>query len=233
MIEHGWTKPLTIKELPVDERPREKMLANGPAAMSNAELLAILLRTGTSRDSAVRLGEQLLVKHGGLTGLGALSPGEICKLKGVGIAKAVSVAAAVEIGKRMAAADRADKPVVRSPQDVADIMMPRLRYEKKEKFVVLLLSTKNHVLASPVISVGTLNASLVHPREVFREAITNNAASVILVHNHPSGDPAPSVEDIALTEKMAEAGCLLDISVRDHIIIGDGKYVSLKETGIL
>jgi DNA repair protein RadC len=226
-------KPLMIKDLPSDERPREKLLLSGPGALSNAELIAILLRTGTRQDSAMRLAEQLLVKHGGLAGLGGISPREICKVKGIGGAKAVAVAAAVELGKRLSALGAGERAVVRSPQSVADLLMPRLRYETKEKFIVVLLSTKNHVLATPTISVGTLNASLVHPRELFREAINYNAAAVILVHNHPSGDPSPSQEDIALTRKMIEAGCLLDISVLDHVIIGDGKYVSLKEKGIL
>lgn len=229
----GNEKPLMMKDLPADERPREKLLLNGPGALSNAELIAILLRTGTRQDSAMRLAEQLLVKHGGLAGLGGISPREIAKVRGIGGAKAVAVAAAVELGKRLGAMATGERPVVRSPQSVADLLMPRLRYETKERFVVVLLSTKNHVLATPTISVGTLNASIVHPRELFREAINYNAAAVILVHNHPSGDPSPSQEDIALTKKMIEAGCLLDISVLDHVIIGDGKYVSLKEKGIL
>ncbi|MDR3562856.1 MAG: DNA repair protein RadC [Negativicutes bacterium] len=222
-----------IKELPADERPREKLLANGPAVLGNAELIAILLRTGSQSDSALRLAERLLVKHGGLAGLGGISPQEISKIKGIGSAKAVAIAAAVELGKRLSLMAGAERVVIRSPQDAAELMMPRLRYETKEKFIVMLLSTKNHVLASPTISVGTLNASIVHPRELFREAITHNAAAVILVHNHPSGDPSPSQDDIALTAKIAEAGRLLDISVVDHVIIGDGKYVSLKEKGIL
>jgi DNA repair protein RadC len=226
-------RPLRIKELPLDERPREKLLANGPAVMSNAELIAILVRTGTKKDSALRLAERLLVKHGGVGGLGGVSALEMSKIKGIGTAKAVTIAAAVELGKRQGLFAGAERLVIHSPQDVADLMMPRLRYENKEKFVVVLLSTKNHVLASPTVSIGSLNASIVHPRELFREAINHNAAAVILVHNHPSGDPAPSQEDIALTAKMNEAGRLLDISVVDHVIIGDGKYVSLKEKGIL
>lgn len=226
-------KALMVKELPADERPRELLLAKGPAALSNADLIAILLRTGTSRESVVRLAERLLAKHGGLAGLGGLTPQEMSKVKGIGPAKAAGVAAAVELGKRLAGLAGAERPVVRSPADAAELMMPRLRYEKRELFAALLLSTKNHVLAAPVLTAGTLSASVVDPRQLFREAINHNAAAVILVHNHPSGDPTPSGEDIALTRKMAEAGRLLDISVLDHVIIGDGKYVSLKETGIL
>jgi DNA repair protein RadC len=226
-------KAVTVKDLPADERPRELLLAKGPASLSNAALLAILLRTGTSRESVIRLAEQLLAKHGGLAGLGRLAPEEMSRLKGIGPAKAVTVAAAVELGKRLAALAGSERPVIRSPRDAADLVLPRLRFEKKELFVVLLLSTKNHVLAMPTLAVGTLSASVVDPRDLFREAINHNAASVVLVHNHPSGDPAPSDEDIALTRKMIEAGKLLDISVLDHLIIGDGKYVSLKEKGIL
>lgn len=229
----SFDKPLTIKELPADERPREKFLTVGAEAMSNAELIAILLRTGSHKDSAVRLAERLLVMFDGIVGLSKLSPPEITKIKGIGVAKAVAIGAAVELGKRMNLQTGAKRQIIHSPKDVADLMMPRLRYENKEKFIGVLLSIKNHVLATPTISIGILNAAIVHPRELFREAINNSAAAVILVHNHPSGDPQPSQEDISLTVKMIEAGRLLDISVVDHVIIGDGKYVSLKEQGIL
>ena len=227
------TKKLMMKDLPLDERPREKMLVNGADNLSNAELIAILLRTGTSHESALRLAEQLLYKYQGLAGLGVLSPQEISHMHGIGIAKAVTIAAAIELGKRMSILPMGNRPVIRSPQDAADLMMPRLRYENKEHFIVLLLSTKNHVLAAPTISIGSLNASLVHPRELFRAAINNSAAAVILIHNHPSGDPSPSQEDISLTKRLLDAGRILDISVLDHVIIGDGKYVSFKEKGII
>lgn len=226
-------RPLTVKDLPVGERPRELLLAKGPAALSNAGLLAILLRTGTSRESVIRLAEQLLAKHGGLAGLGRVAPQEMSRIKGIGPAKAVTVAAAVELAKRLAQLAGSERPVVRSPRDVAELVLPRLRFETKELFVAIYLSTKNHVLATPTLAVGTLSASLVDPRALFREAINHNAASVVLAHNHPSGDPSPSEEDVLLTRKLAAAGKLLDISVVDHLIIGDGKYVSLKEKGIL
>jgi DNA repair protein RadC len=228
-------KPLMLKELPSDERPREKMLAKGSAALSNAELLAILLRTGTKADSVLRLAERLLKKHEemGLAGLAVLTPQEMSRIKGIGLAKAVTISAAVEIGKRLASLVPGDRPVIRSPLDAANYMMPKLRFEAKEHFIVILLSTKNHIIATPTISVGTLNASLVHARELFKEAINYSAASVILIHNHPSGDPSPSKEDIELTQKLVQAGKVLDISVLDHVIIGDNKYVSLKEKGII
>ena len=231
-------KPLMIKELPVEERPREKMLIKGPQALSNAELLAVLLRTGRAEESAMRLAERILDQFrlegmDELYSLGRLAPRELRRIKGVGFAKAVTIAAAVELGKRMAMLGSGRQAIIRSPQDAAALLMPRLRYEAKELFLAIMLSTKNHVLGWPVVSMGTLNASIVHPRELFREAITFSAASVILVHNHPSGDPTPSGEDIALTKKLVEAGSFLEIPVLDHVIIGDGKYVSLKEKGIL
>lgn len=226
---------LTIKELPEDERPREKLLVKGPQALSNAELLAILIRTGTVRDSAVGVAQRLLKKYQatGLAALSVISPHELSKEDGIGPAKAVAISAAIELGKRINEKSGAERPIIRSPHDAANLMMPRLRFETKEQFIVLMLSTKNHVLAMPVISVGTLNASIVHPREVFRQAINFSAAAMILVHNHPSGDPSPSKEDIDLTAQMVEAGKILGINVLDHVIIGDKRYVSMKEKGII
>lgn len=228
-------KPLMMKEIPEDERPREKMLIHGAQALSNAELLAILLRTGTRQEPVVSLAQRILKQFegAGLSALAAVKPQELSKVKGVGAAKAVAVMAAIELGTRLHSQAAAERSVIRSPQDAAELMMARLRYEPREHFMALLLSTKNHIIATPVISVGSLNASIVHPRELFREAIRYSAASVILIHNHPSGDPAPSQEDIALTKKLAEAGQLLDIAVLDHVIIGDNRYVSLKEKGII
>ncbi|MGI6092111.1 MAG: DNA repair protein RadC [Veillonellaceae bacterium] len=226
---------LTIKELPEDERPRERLLVKGPQALSNAELIAILLRTGTKRDSAVSVAQKLLKKYeeAGIAVLSGLTPQELTLEDGIGPAKAVTIAAAVELGKRINNLAAAERPVIRSPQDAAYLMMPRLRFETKELFIAILLSTKNHVLATPIISTGILNASIVHPRELFRQAINFSAAAVILVHNHPSGDPSPSKEDIDLTNQMIAAGKLLGINVLDHVIIGDKRYVSLKEKGII
>lgn len=235
MTAENETRVLTIKELPLNERPREKMLKNGPAALSDAELLAILLRTGTKQDSAIRLAEKLLkmYENKGLGSCDDLSLHEMGQLKGIGPVKAITVAAAIELGKRLNRASLGKRPVIRKPQEVADFMMAQLRYETKEHFILMILSTKNHVLATPTISTGSLNASVVHPREVFREVIHYPAAAVILVHNHPSGDPTPSQEDIVLTKKLVESGKILDISVLDHVIIGDSRYVSLKEQGII
>ena len=229
------SKPLMIKELPKEDRPREKMLTKGAQALSNAELVAILLRTGTKNDSVLRVAERLLKKYEeyGVVALSSLGPQELSKIKGIGPVKAVTIVAAIELGKRLSCQASADKPVIRAPGDAANLMMARLRYEPREHCIIILLSTKNHVLATPTISIGSLNASIVHPRELFREAINHSAAAVILVHNHPSGDPTPSSEDITLTQKLVDAGKILEIHVLDHIIIGDNKYVSLKEKGII
>jgi len=228
-------KPLMIKELPQEERPREKMLEKGAQALSNADLLAILLRTGTKNDSVLRVAERLLKKYEdmGIAALSNLGPQEISRIKGIGPVKAVTIVAAIELGKRLNTVASGQRTIIRSPQDAVNLLMARLRYETREHFIVLLLSTKNHVLATPTISIGSLNASIVHPRELFREVINHSAASVILAHNHPSGDPTPSSEDISLTRKLVDAGRILEIPVLDHIIIGDNKYVSLKEKGII
>lgn len=224
---------MMIRELPPDERPREKMRDRGAQAMGNSELLAILLRTGSHEESALRLAEQLLARQGGLAGFGNATEESFEQVKGIGGAKAMTILAAVELGRRVASLAPAQRAVIRTPDDVAGLLMPRFRYEAKEFFLAVLLSTKNHVLKTPVISIGSLNASIVHPRELFREAINASAASVILAHNHPSGDPTPSPEDVELTRKLVDAGLLLDIPVLDHVVLGDGKYVSFKEKGIL
>ena len=225
-------KLLMMKELPETERPREKLLAKGAQNLSNAELLAILLRTGTKNMPVSRLAEQILAKYE-LNGLASISPPELSKTAGVGLAKAVTVVAGIELGRRLSHKEPGERPVIRSPQDAANLVMSELRYQAREHFMALLLSTKNHVIARVIVSVGSLNASIVHPRELFREAICYSAAAVILIHNHPSGDPTPSQEDITLTRQLVEAGTLLNISVLDHVIIGDGKYVSFKEKGII
>ncbi len=226
-------QPLMIKELPADERPREKMKERGAQALGNSELLAILLRTGTAAESALRLAENLLDRAGGLAGLGHATLEEVEQVRGIGEAKAVTLLAALELGRRVDSLAPLDRTAVRTPGDVAALLLPRFRYESRESFVAVLLSTKNHVLKTPVISVGSLNASIVHPRELFREAINASAAAVIVAHNHPSGDPTPSPEDVSLTRKLVEAGKILDIPVLDHVVLGDGKYVSFKEKGIL
>lgn len=228
-------KNLSIKlqAKPSRELPRERLVQYGAEALSNAELLAILLRTGTKQLSALGLADMLLQKYGQLQHLFDLSVEELTHVKGIGQAKAISLLASAEISKRLAKSKLGDVVIVRTPEDAAQYVMEDLRYQKKEYFVALFLNTKNHITGKETLSIGTLNASLVHPREVFRAAIRHSSASIICLHNHPSGDPTPSTEDITITKRLAEAGNLIGIDVLDHIIIGDGRYISLKEQGHL
>ena len=215
---------LLVRDLPAEERPRERLLTAGAASLSNTELLAVLLRTGVKDDSVLHVAEKVLAlyKERGLS-----------SIKGVGMAKAATILAAVELGRRLALKAAEQRTVVHGPADAADYAMPRFRFERKEHFAVLLLNAKNHILALKTISVGTLTSSIAHPREVFQAAIEQAAAAVILVHNHPSGDPTPSAEDLALTRRMAEAGEVMGIPVIDHIILGYDKFISLKEEGMI
>lgn len=228
------TYNITIKDLPYDERPRERMLKYGPEVLSNVELLAIIIRTGTKEESALKLAERLLNRAGedGLKFLLDSSVEELSKIKGLGFAKAAELKAAVELGIRIQKATRKINTVTK-PQDVADLLMVEMRYLKKEIFKVVLLNVKNQVISIENISIGNLNSSIVHPREIFNAAIRKYSASIILVHNHPSGDPTPSIEDINVTKRIIEGGKILGINVLDHVIIGDGNYVSMKEKNII
>ena len=227
----------TIRELPEKERPREKMLRLGARGLSDAELLAILLRTGTVEESALSIAQGLLKEYeqpGGVALLAAARPEDLSKYKGIGNVKAITITAAIEFGRRLYARQASgDITSIRQPEDAANWYLHRLRYVQQEEFHVLLLSTKHQVLASCCVAVGTMDAALVDPRRVFQEALRHQAAALILAHNHPSGDPSPSKEDIALTLRLAEAGKLLELPVLDHVIIGDGRFVSLKEKGLL
>ncbi len=231
----GWIVmlPVMMKNMPTEERPRERLQQAGAAALSHAELIAILLRTGTANLSAAHLASNLLSSCGGVRGLTDMTIEEMTAVKGIGKAKAVQLQAAIELGRRLARTNPGDSVIIRSPGDAAEYVMDEMRYLKKEHFVCLFLNTKNHAVAKETMSIGTLNAALVHPREVFRAAIKHNSASIICVHNHPSGDPEPSAEDISLTRRLVEAGQLVGISVLDHVIVGDGCFVSLKEQGHL
>ncbi len=225
---------IMVRDLPLEERPREKLVSYGPAVLSNAELLAILLRTGTRGESVLRMAERVLsyCKDRGLASMVHMSVEELAKIHGLGPGKAATVLAAVELGRRLAIAE-ARVEIIHGPEDVARFAMPHFRHETKEHFAVLLLNTKNHILAMPVISQGSLTASVVHPREVFEAAVRHSAASMILLHNHPSGDPSPSREDIAVTERLVKAGQIMDIPVLDHVIIGNDSFASLKEKGLM
>ncbi|WP_172254726.1 RadC family protein [Saccharibacillus deserti] len=222
-----------LRDLPGEERPRERMLQYGAGALSHSELLAILIRTGRQGESAVHLAQRVLNEAGTLKGLADLNLSELMQIKGVGPAKAVQIKAGIELGLRLSRRSSADKVVVRSPHDAYEAVAVELRDLRKEHFVCLFLNTKNHVIGTETLSVGSLNASIVHPREVFRAAIKCSSASIVCAHNHPSGDPAPSPEDISLTRRLVEAGRIVGIDVLDHIVVGDGTYVSLKEQGLM
>ncbi len=226
-------RALLIRDVPLEERPRERMLQYGPATLNHSELLAILLRTGTVSESAVYLAQRVLKEVGGLRNLVSFSLDELMKIKGIGAAKAMQIKAGLELGKRVSKASFGERMVIRSPEDVSLFMMEELRYEVKEKFVVIFLNTKNHVIGHEVLSVGTLNSTVVHPREVFRAAIQRSCSAIICVHNHPSGDPTPSREDVEMTQRLHEAGSIVGIDVLDHVIIGDQTFVSLKEQGMM
>jgi DNA repair protein RadC len=227
------TNTLMIRDFPQDERPRERFIQNGPESLSNHELIAILLRTGTKDESVLQLSNRLLTNFEGLRLLKAATLEEMTEIKGIGQAKAIQVLAAVEIGRRIANLNYTDRYVIRSPEDGANYVMNDMRFLSQEHFVCLYLNTKNQVLHKQTIFIGSLNASIVHPREVFREALKRSAASIICLHNHPSGDPAPSREDIDVTKRLVECGKMIGIDVLDHLIIGENKFVSLKEKGYL
>lgn len=222
----------TIKDLPAVERPRERLVRHGAGVLSNAELLAILLRVGTKEENAISLAHRILKQEQGLRFLVDSKVEQLASIKGVGQAKAAQIKAAIELGRRLSTFELGvDKPI-KCPQDVADLLMEDMRYLKQEHMKLVLLNTKCNLIAVEEISKGSLNASIVHPRELFNPAIRKSSASIIMVHNHPSGDPTPSSEDIAITTRIFEAGKLLGIELVDHIIIGDGKYISMKEKGL-
>jgi DNA repair protein RadC len=222
---------LVIRDLPVGERPRERMEQYGPEALSTAELLAIVLRVGSRGESAVRLAERLLSEFGGLAGMARARSPQLSALPGMGLAKAAQVKAAFELGKRLATSVEGPRPVVREASDAAALVMEELRHREQECLGAIFLDTRNQVVRVKVLTVGTLTGSPAHPREVFREALAQGCASVILCHNHPSGDPTPSQDDVALTGRLVKAGEVMGVPVLDHIIIGGGRYVSLKEAG--
>ncbi|KHF40942.1 RadC family protein [Halalkalibacter okhensis] len=220
-----------IRDVPVRERPRERLLQEGPQALTNQEILAIILRNGTRKESVLQVAQHLLAKFDGLMLLKDAAIEELCTVNGIGEAKAVELAAAIELGRRIHSMQPDERYVIRSPEDVSNYVMEDMRFLQQEHFDCLYLNTKNQVLLRKTIFIGSLNASIVHPREVFKEAFRRSAASIICMHNHPSGDPTPSREDIEVTKRLAESGKVLGIELLDHIIIGDRKFVSLKEQG--
>jgi DNA repair protein RadC len=224
----------TIRELPVGERPRERLKIHGPQALSSSELVAILLGSGAEGRSAISIGQEILGScRGSLRLLAAQPVASLTSVAGVGAARAAGIHAALELGRRMAAEAREEGAPVRWPRDVYEIFAQRLEDLPVEEFHVGVLDSQHRLERDITITRGLLNSSLVHPREVFREAIAERAAAVILVHNHPSGDPTPSPDDRAVTDQLVQAGRLLDIPVQDHVIIGRGRYISFAEAGLL
>lgn len=229
-MERDIDKRMTVKELPSDDRPREKLLHKGAESLSDAELIAILLRTGKKGKSVLEISQELINDEKNLALLATRSVKSLTKISGIGNDKAVTLAAAFELSRRILSQSkwRSDKKIT-SPQDIADIFIPILRDEVKEKFMVVCLNSANKVIKYETISVGNLNSSVVHPREIFKVAIDNNSASIILIHNHPSGNPEPSNEDIRITKKLVESGKILEIPVFDHVIIAGETYTSFVE----
>ena len=222
----------SITDLPADQRPRERLLAEGEAALSDAELLAIVLRSGTVDDTAIGLAQKLLARFGSFRQLATRAPAELAATKGVGPAKVAQIKAAVEIGRR-AAAEQATEPgrELSHSGTVFEMYAPRLRDCKKEVFLILLVDARNRVFREVPISQGSLTASIVHPREVFHEAIRHQAAAIFCVHNHPSGDPQPSRHDLAITRRLVDTGILLGIHLLDHVIVADSGYYSFADSG--
>ena len=225
-----WERAVTIKDMPGSERPREKLMKHGVKYLSNAELLALLIGTGAREKSALELAKSVLaMEEEGISYLANCMPEELCRIKGIGAAKACRLTAAIEIGKRVATAPRGTAVQLDSPGDIADLFMEEMRYERKEFFKVLLLNTKNEIIMIDNVAVGSLDLTVIHPREVFQSAMRKSASAVVLVHNHPSGSPAPSPQDLKTTAQLVEAGKILGIIVLDHLIIGDGVYISMRE----
>ena len=223
---------LSIKTLPPEDRPRERLYHVGAAELSLQELLAIILGRGTKEASALVLAFRLLERYGDIATLGRSSLDDLKKVPGIGFVRACQLMAAFEIGKRFARDPGIQGPTIRGPEDVARLFMDDMRHLDREHFKAVLLNTKNQVLKVVTVSIGSLNASIVHPREILKPAISASAASIILVHNHPTGDPTPSHEDVEFTRRFAKCGELIGIQLLDHVVIGGAAYRSLKESDV-
>ncbi|MBM3956525.1 MAG: DNA repair protein RadC [Gemmatimonadetes bacterium] len=218
-----------MRDFPAEERPRERLRSYGPGHLTNAELMAILLRSGLVGENVLAMATRLLARFGGLDGIARAGYDELCAEKGVSHAKACQILAALELGRRFASLAPADRPAVGSPQDVANMLMPEMSMLEQEHFRVVLLNAKNHVLGVQPVYIGNVDSAVVRPAEVFTEAVRRTCPRVVIVHNHPSGDPTPSPEDVDITKRIIEAGRVLDIDVLDHIVIGRQRFVSMKE----
>lgn len=222
----------TIKEMSEEERPRERLAKLGPQSLTTAELLAILLRVGGVGETAVQVGQRLLQIFGGISGIHRASFEELSAQKGVKLAKAAQIKAAIELGRRLVLESPEEQPAVHTPADAAELVQYEMRALEQEELRVMLLDTRNRVQHIETVYRGSVNSSQVRVAELFKAAIRRNATNMIVVHNHPSGDPTPSPDDVAITRAIQQAGELLDIKLLDHIIIGGGRFVSLKERGV-
>jgi DNA repair protein RadC len=223
------TSSPTIRDLPSEERPRERLREYGAVQLSNAELIAILLRTGQAGENALAFASRILARFEGLNGLARATYAQLCTERGVSEAKACQLLAALELGRRAAALRPDERTSISSPADIAAMMMPQMAGLDREHLKVILLNTKNHILGVQPVYVGSVNAAVVRPAEVFAEAVRRVCPAIVVVHNHPSGDPTPSPEDTDTTRRLVEAGKLLDIDVLDHVVIGQGRFVSMRE----
>jgi len=223
---------IPLRQLPTNDRPRQRLQHLGPTAIATAELLAIILQSGSRTQNALHLAESLLAQFDDLPGLSRAHIAEITAINGIGQTKATQIKAALELGRRLYTASPLDRPRISSPADAANLLMSEMMYLEQEQLRLILLDTRNHVIATPTLYIGSLNTSMVRIGELFRDAIRRNAAALIAAHNHPSGDPAPSPEDVNVTRQMVQAGKLLDIDLLDHIIIGRQRFVFLKERGL-
>jgi DNA repair protein RadC len=221
-----------IKELPLSDQPRERLVVVGPAALSDAELLAILLRVGVPGLNVLHLAQQTLLEYGGWSGLLRVDHNDLCQRHGMGVAKAATVKAALEIGRRLLLAGPDERMQIKSPSDAATLLMVEMGHLDQEHLRAVLLDTKNRVQQVATIYIGSVNSAQIRVGEVFKEAIRRNSAALIVAHNHPSGDPTPSPEDILVTRQIVEAGKLLDVECLDHLVIGRGRYVSMRERGL-
>ncbi len=224
---------MSLARLPVSDRPRERLYWQGPQALAEAELLAIQLGSGTRGRNAVDVAHAMLASYGSLADVASREAIELAGLPGVGLAKAARLVAAFELSRRLRARTPAMRVVLSTPAEVYAAFAPLMEDLKHEVFRIALLDAQNGLLRDRVVSEGTLSASLVHPREVFKPAILESAASVILIHNHPSGDPTPSREDIRLTRQLVECARMLELRIHDHLIVGHGRFVSLAERGVI
>jgi DNA repair protein RadC len=226
------TNIYTIKDMREEERPRERLAKLGPQALTLAELLAILLRVGVVGESAVQVGQRLLQNFGGISGIHRASIDELSSQKGIKLAKAAQIKAAIELGRRLIIESPEERPAIHSPAEAAEMVQYEMRALEQEELRVLLLDTRNRVQHIETVYRGSVNSSQVRVAEIFKTAIRRNATNIIVIHNHPSGDPTPSPDDIAITRAILQAGELLDVKLLDHIIVGSGRFVSLKERGM-